>query len=160
MDIVKSAIFSALGSVKGARVLDLFAGTGSLGIEALSRGAASATFIEKDSVAVDAIRQNLAKTRFTGEILAMDVFSFLDRRQGTGEFDFIIADPPYAKKPGERDFGSELLASPAIPAALSPHGVFVLEHLPDVKLTIRPPWICTRDKRYGATAVAFLMLPQ
>src|SRR4030095_11518861 len=100
---------------------------------------------------------NLARTRLTGEILSMDVFSYLDRRQDTGQFDLIIADPPYAKKPGERDFGSELLASPAIPRALASNGVFVLEHLPDVKLTIRPPWICTRDKRYGATAVAFLM---
>ena len=160
MDIVKSAIFSALGSVQGARVLDLFAGTGSLGIEALSRGAASATFVEKDSFAIDAIRHNLKKTRFTGEILAMDVFSFLDRRHDRARFDLIFADPPYAKKAGERDFGTELLASPAIPLALTPKGVFVLEHLPDAKLSVRPPWVCTRDKRYGATAVAFLMLPQ
>jgi 16S rRNA (guanine966-N2)-methyltransferase len=159
MEIVKSAIFSALGeSVVGARVLDLFAGSGALGIEALSRGAASVTFIEKEPAAVAAIRQNLTKTRFTAAILQSDIFSYLDRRGHAADFDLIFADPPYAKRPGERDFAT-VLASPALPRALSPGGVFVLEHLPSAELPLRPPWVCTRDKRYGATAVAFLMVP-
>lgn len=160
MEVVKSAIFSALGeAVSGARVLDLFAGSGALGIEALSRGAASVTFVEKEPVAVATIRQNLTKTRFTAHVVESDIFSYLDRRGAAAEFDLIFADPPYAKRPGERDFASELLASPAIPEALAAGGVFILEHLPRVELPLRLPWICTRDKRYGATAVAFLMVP-
>src|SRR5205085_2180739 len=71
MDRVKAAIFSMLGeAVKGARVLDLFAGTGSLGIEALSRGSASATFIENDARAVAAIEKNLQRTRLRGTVHA------------------------------------------------------------------------------------------
>jgi len=160
MEVVKSAIFSALGeSINGARVLDLFAGSGALGIEALSRGAAHVTFVEKAPEAITTIRQNLLKTRFIAEVLESDIFSYLDRRGPVAEFDFIFADPPYAKRPGERDFATELLANPAIPRALASGGVFVLEHLPRVELPLCPPWVCTRDKSYGATAVAFLMLP-
>ena len=67
MDVVKGAIFSSLGDfIVGARVLDLFAGSGALGIEALSRGAASATFVENDRRAVAAIERNLEKTKLTG----------------------------------------------------------------------------------------------
>src|SRR5216110_2538089 len=79
MDRVKAAIFSSLGDrVPRARVLDLFAGTGALGIEALSRGAASATFVENDRRAVESIRRNLAQTRLDGRIHELDVFHFLD----------------------------------------------------------------------------------
>src|SRR3954468_449196 len=78
MDRVKAAIFSSLGDeIIGARVLDLFAGTGALGIEALSRGAASALFVENDSSAVEAIERNLAKTKLTGRVRKLNVFAFL-----------------------------------------------------------------------------------
>lgn len=161
MDLVKGAIFSSLFDfVKGARVLDLFAGTGALGIEALSRGAGSVTFVEKDSLAVVAIKQNLAKTRFKAEVMEMDIFSYLDRRGPARMFDLIIADPPYAKKPGERDFAPELLASESLRRILAPGGIFILEHLPDATLQLGGRWECTRDKRYGATAVAFLRVPE
>src|SRR4051812_1634790 len=153
MDLVKGAIFSVLfDSVKGARVLDLFAGTGALGIEALSRGAAHVTFVESDPLAVASIEQNLAKTRFRGEVMSMDVFSYLDRRAAVQPFDIIIADPPYAKQPGERDFTPELLASESLRQKLAPEGVFILEHLPGATLPLYDAWVCTRDKRYGATA--------
>ena len=81
MDRVKGAIFDSLGeSMIGARVLDLFAGTGGLGIEALSRGAASATLVEKDPRAVEAIHRNLEKTRVQGAAVhTLDIFSFLHR---------------------------------------------------------------------------------
>ena len=161
MDLVKGAIFSSLFDfVKGARVLDLFAGTGALGIEALSRGAASVTFVEKDPIAVAAIEHNLARTRFKGEVLEMDIFSYLDRRRSARVFDLIIADPPYAKQPGERDFAPELLASESLRRVLAPGGIFILEHLPDAALSLGDAWECTRDKRYGATAVAFLRAPE
>jgi 16S rRNA (guanine966-N2)-methyltransferase len=158
MELVKSAIFSSLaGLIPGARVLDLFAGTGSLGIEALSRGAASAVFVESDDRAVKTIRRNLEKTHLTGEVFALDIFSYLDRFARTQSFALIIADPPYSKAPGERDFAPELLANAALHAAVAPGGVFVLEHLPAAKLDPGDRWEIIRDKRYGATAVAFLV---
>jgi 16S rRNA (guanine966-N2)-methyltransferase len=157
MDRVKAAIFSSLHDVvTGGRVLDLFAGTGSLGIEALSRGAASAVFVESDPLAVQAIRRNLEKTRLTGPVHEMDIFSYLDRFAAPGSFDLIIADPPYAKQPGERDFAPELLASESLQRALDPGGIFVLEHLPGATLPLEPVWTTLRQKRYGATEVAFL----
>ena len=85
MDQVRGAIFSSLGErVPGARVLDLFAGTGGLGIEALSRGAVAATFIERDRRAIDCIRGNLEKTRLAAgaELICLDVFTFLGRAAG------------------------------------------------------------------------------
>jgi 16S rRNA (guanine966-N2)-methyltransferase len=156
MDKVRGAIFDSLGGfIVGARVLDLFAGSGSLGIEALSRGAARATLVETDRRATATIRENLALTKLAAEVFDSDVFRFLDRA-AAASFDLILADPPYAKAPGERDFGAELLASETLRRALAPGGIFVLEHLPGVALALEPHWECVRDKRYGATAVAFL----
>jgi len=157
MDRVRGAIFSSLGElIVGARVLDLFAGTGALGIEALSRGAASVVFVENDHRAVAVIEKNLAHTRLTGAIQALDVFSYLDRLAAPESFDIIFADPPYAKAPGERDFAPELLSSTNLQRALKLDGIFVLEHLPNTKLPLGDAWEAIRDKRYGATAVAFL----
>ncbi len=157
MDRVKGAIFSSLGGlVPGARVLDLFAGSGSLGIEALSRGAASAVFVEADRSGVETISRNLRKTRLTGSVQPSDVFHFLDRSAVPASFDLIFADPPYAKKKGDRDFTPELLACESLHRALAPGGVFILEHLPGAKLSLEPLWECSRQKRYGATEVAFL----
>lgn len=160
MDVVKGAIFSSLGEmVIGARVLDLFSGGGSLGIEALSRGAASVTFVESERRAVEVIEKNLERTRLAGPsatVWPMDVFRFLDSRNFAGTYEIILADPPYAKAPGERDFAPELLCSPSLQAALAPGGVFVLEHLPGAKLKLTGAWECFRQKRYGATEVAFL----
>jgi 16S rRNA (guanine966-N2)-methyltransferase len=157
MELVKGAIFDSLHDfIPGIRMLDLFAGTGSLGIEALSRGAASVTFVELDRRNLEIVRRNLEKTRLAGEMIAADVFRYLDRLAPAGAFDLIIADPPYAKAPGERDFARELLASTSLLRTLAPGGIFVLEHLPTVPLPPHPRWECFRDKRYGATAVAFL----
>jgi 16S rRNA (guanine966-N2)-methyltransferase len=160
MDNVKGAIFSSLGEfVVGARVLDLFAGTGSLGIEALSRGAASATFVESEQRALRSIEKNLAYTKLSGgTVQPMDIFRFLDRFAAPGSYEIILADPPYAKVPGERDFTPELLGSEPLRLALAPGGVFILEHLPGAKLPLRNVWECFRQKRYGATEVAFLRL--
>ncbi len=160
MDVVKGAIFSSLGDfVAGARVLDLFAGSGALGIEALSRGARSVTFVESERRAVAAIGKNLEKTRLTGPsatVHEMDVFRFIDRFASTASFEIILADPPYAKAEGERDFAPELLCAPMLQHALAPGGIFVLEHLPGAKLKLGTAWECFRQKRYGATEVAFL----
>ena len=157
MDRVKAAIFSSLGEkIPGARVLDLFAGTGGLGIEALSRGSASAVFVENNALAVESIQRNFSRTRLQGEVRRMDVFAFLDRAARPGEFDIVFADPPYAKTPGERDFGAELLASVSLSKILAPGGVFVLEKPPLATFPRGMRWECARLKKYGATEVAFL----
>jgi 16S rRNA (guanine966-N2)-methyltransferase len=158
MDVVKNAIFNSLVEfVPGARVLDLFAGTGGLGIEALSRGAVSCKFVETDRRACDSIRHNLEKTKLTGgEVTCADALRWLERNAQAAAFDLVLADPPYARGEGERDFARELIALAAIRTALAPGGIFILEHRPDEPLPLGTDWECTRDKRYGATAVAFL----
>jgi 16S rRNA (guanine966-N2)-methyltransferase len=162
MDVVKNAIFNSLVEfVPGARVLDLFAGTGGLGIEALSRGAASCVFVESDRRACDSIRRNLEKTKLAGgTVTCADALRWIERNLQPGSFDLILADPPYARGDGERDFARELISLAGIRAALAPGGLFILEHRPDAPLPPGPDWECTRDKRYGATAVAFLRAAQ
>jgi 16S rRNA (guanine966-N2)-methyltransferase len=160
MDRVKGAIFSSLEpGFEGSRVLDLFAGAGTLGIEALSRGAKEAVFVEKDIRAAEVIRRNLEKTRLTGGIVhVLDIFSYLDRLAPKGAFDFIFADPPYAKKPGERDFTPELMASVSLADSLAPAGIFVLEKMPGQPIPLGTRWELVRERGYGATEVAFLRI--
>ncbi|WP_298405958.1 16S rRNA (guanine(966)-N(2))-methyltransferase RsmD [uncultured Chloroflexus sp.] len=100
LDRVKEALFSVLegyGSIRGA-VLDLYAGTGSLGIECLSRGADSADFVERNAHVCSIIAENLRHTRFDQQarIHHMPVDRFLHRQRGVGRYDIIIMDPPYA----------------------------------------------------------------
>jgi 16S rRNA (guanine966-N2)-methyltransferase len=157
MDRVKAAIFSSLGGkTVNARVLDLFAGCGALGIEALSRGCASAAFVESNPQAVESIERNLVKTKLEGAIHEMDVFRFLDRVSAPRSYDVIFADPPYAKKKGGRDFTSELLHSEHLRAALAEDGIFVLEKMPGSKMDTSAGWECVRSKKYGSTEVVFL----
>ena len=125
MDRVKAAIFSSLGEeIIGARVLDLFAGTGALGIEALSRGAASALFVEENSAAIAAIERNLARTKLEGRIRRQDVFAFLRSRQAREPFQIIFADPPYEKTKSGGEFTSLLLEDPQLAEILAPSGHF------------------------------------
>jgi 16S rRNA (guanine966-N2)-methyltransferase len=92
-DRVREALFSILGDIEGLRVLDLFAGSGALAIEALSRGAASATLVENDRAALDAIRANLAPLEgANAEIVRADALAWLGGRRGP--FDLVFADPP------------------------------------------------------------------
>ena len=91
----REALFSSLADrVREARVLDLFAGSGSLGLEALSRGAQSVAFVEKDRQALIALRRNAAKVNLGGDVIAGDVGRYLDRCTST--FDLVFVDPPYA----------------------------------------------------------------
>ncbi len=157
MDRVKAAIFSSLGeAVIGAKVLDLFAGSGGLGIEALSRGAASAVFVEQDRQAVSAIEKNLSKARLQGCVRPAGVFQCLKRAAEKERFDIIFADPPYQKtKSGER-FTEKLLANEFLPQLLEPDGIFVLEKQPEEALPEMKFWRVVRQKTYGATEVLFL----
>jgi 16S rRNA (guanine966-N2)-methyltransferase len=157
MDRVKAAIFSSLGdAVIGARVLDLFAGSGALGIEALSRGAKSALFVDEDRQSNIAIEKNLAKANFQAGVRAQDVFEFLKRFSSTEKFEIIFADPPYEKtKSGER-FTEKLLSNEALAQLLEPHGVFILEKRPGENVSETKFWEIVRRKKYGATEVLFL----
>jgi 16S rRNA (guanine(966)-N(2))-methyltransferase RsmD len=157
MDRVKAAIFSSLADeIVGARVLDLFAGSGALGIEALSRGASSALFIDDNRQSVAVIEKNLAKAKVTGRVRQQDVFKFIARASDSETFQIIFADPPYEKtKSGER-FTEKLLASEALPQLLQPTGIFVLEKRPAEQLPATEFWSLVRAKTYGATEVLFL----
>jgi 16S rRNA (guanine966-N2)-methyltransferase len=156
MDRVKAAIFSSLGElVIGADVLDLFAGAGGLGIEALSRGAASALFVDEDRPATLAIQKNLARTKLTGRVRLQEVFEFLDGHTATARFDLIFADPPYDKMKSGDAYTDKLLTDVHLPKLLRPGGVFVLEKRPDEKLSTFERWTVTRARTYGATEVLF-----
>lgn len=139
-DRVREAIFSSLESidaVRGASVLDLFCGSGALGIEALSRGAASATFVDSDPAAVSAVRANLASTGLeNGEAVRADAVRWLD----TGApFDLALVDPPYSFD-GWDDVFSRVRAQLVVAES-------------DRVLDIPSPWVVVRDKRYGGTVV-------
>jgi 16S rRNA (guanine966-N2)-methyltransferase len=157
MDRVKAAIFSSLGdTVIGARVLDLFAGSGALGIEALSRGAASVLFVEEDRQSIAAIKKNLAKVNLTGRMRQENVFDFLRRSAGMENFQIIFADPPYEQtKSGER-YTEKLLSNEVLPQLLDSDGVFVLEKRPSELIPATNLWDVVRARKYGATEVLFL----
>ena len=157
MDRVKTAIFSSLGdAVIGARVLDLFAGSGALGIEALSRGASSVVFVEGDGQSAEIIEGNLAKTKLKGRIRQQDVFDFLRHASGAELFDIVFADPPYEKTEDGERFTEKLLANEALSQVMVADGIFVLEKRPAEALPEMKQWHLVRQKTYGATEVLFL----
>lgn len=152
-DRAKEALFSILGAdVAGARVLDLFAGTGAVGIEALSRGAASCCFVERESAAVDTIRRNLVHTDLAprGRVVRADVFAFLS---GAPEpHDVVYVAPPQYLSLWRRTV--ELLD--ASPEWLAPGGVVVAQIHPreDEPLSLRS--LAPADKRrYGSVSLLF-----
>lgn len=161
MDKVRGAVFSSLGdAVPGARVLDLFAGSGSLGIEALSRGAESAVFVDTERQSADCILRNLRKCRLTAaSVQTMDVFRFLKTYAHPASYDLIFADPPYRKLADDTDFAGPLLASAELAASLAPHGTFLLETLatdplPPLEGT---PWQLLRTRTYGESGIHYLI---
>ena len=160
MEQVRGAIFSSLAeSVPDTRVLDLFAGAGGLGIEALSRAAQHATFVERDRRTLDCIRANLERTRLSAqaELICLDVFAALARPLAGRRFELIFADPPYTAADQPKDYAAQLLTDEHLPALLSPGGLFVLEKSPRQPLPADTGgWEILRRKRYGTTEVLFL----
>ena len=157
MDRVKAAIFSSLGEqVIGARVLDLFAGTGALGIEALSRGAASALFVEENAAALRAIEQNFVRAKLRGPVRKQEVFAFLEAPRPNETFDIIFADPPYEKTKTGGEFTRLLLGNRNLAGLLQPSGIFVLEKRPGEEVVPSDLWEIVRAKTYGATEVLFM----
>lgn len=153
-DRVREALFDVIGdAVRGARVLDLFAGTGALGLEALSRGAGRAVLVENDPAARAVIRANIAALGLPGaELLPLDVAAALLRLRQRGEkFDLVLADPPYRARMAEN-----ILAGIGEFAILAESGVAAIEHSPEAEPALPgPPWRLLRRKRYGRTILSF-----
>jgi 16S rRNA (guanine(966)-N(2))-methyltransferase RsmD len=152
-DRVREAAFNALwsmGVLDGAAVLDLFAGSGALAIEALSRGAASAVLVEHAAGARAAIAHNLATTDLAGEasVVPADASRYLAQAARRGErFDLVLCDPPYAFE-GWPELFEEL------EPVLAPEGLVVVEAAAPVEA---PEWAeVTRTKRYGGTVLTML----
>lgn len=163
MDRVKGAIFSSLGdAVPEARVLDLFAGSGALGIEALSRGAQKAVFVEQHAPTAALIRGNLRTTGLEGVVQQMDALRFLDLYAEESSFDLVFADPPYLKHP--RNGSSEVAANPAeallshpkLPAVLGNKGLLILECERRQPLPSLQDWRILSDRFYGESRILIL----
>lgn len=154
-DMVREAIFDRLGPLdEECRVLDIFAGSGALGIEALSRGCRNAVFIDKAGEAVSLIERNLEKTRLAGraKIIKGDAVSVLIRLLSEGEsFALIFIDAPYKEDIRTID----KLISIAAEGLLSPHGVLVFEHSSSLEPRITGLSASGR-KRYGDTSITYL----
>lgn len=148
---VREALFNVLGSMDGARVCDLFAGTGAIGIEALSRGAGSAVFVESAAEPCAVIRGNLASFGIQGEVIRADVQGALERFARTGRtFDFVFADPPY-----DQGFSQTALDFVCGHDILSPRGIMAVTVRKTEDLPERTGE-CVRvfDRRYGDTRLA------
>ena len=149
-DRVKEAMFSIIQfDLPGARVLDLFGGTGQLGIEALSRGAKSAVFVDAQDQACKLIRENLKRTKFEsiGRVIRSDYLSFL--KNNAEQFDIIFLDPPYVEVFLENalNFITEI-------DILQTNGIIVTERPIEKALALEfPGYIRSRDYKYGKTYV-------
>lgn len=154
-DRVRESVFNILVSVKGRSFLDLYAGSGSVGLEAVSRGAARVVLVEKNRSCVDAIRRNIARIGegIPCEVIGASVEKGVRRLRDRGEsFDIVFADPPYEKGYVEKTLS--LLRREPLLAGDS--GVFILQH----SARERPegeqaPFVLMRRNRYGETEVSF-----
>ena len=159
-DRVRQAVFSMLGElVPGAHVLDLFAGTGAIALECLSRGAASAMMVDENKGACDVIRRNIAKTKLAGATVRQsDVFRLLPLLKSDGkQFDLIFADPPYTHCDADTDFVAKLLADEALPALLHAESHLILEsHHFNRETKSWPGWEVLTDRNYGSTRIVWL----
>lgn len=158
-DRVRESLFAVLGDlVCDARVLDLFAGSGSLGIEALSRGAVSVDFIESNGTACETIQRNLEKAKLLGgKVHRRDVVAHLGSIS-SARYDLIFADPPYARSDSEFELLGKLLNMGGLAAALAPDGLLVLETLSSSPLPENDLWKTMDERHYGITRVSFLSL--
>jgi len=161
-DLVKQAVFNSLGArVANARVLELFAGSGALSLECLSRGAATAICIEKSHRHAGFIRKNAGAAGYEGvlDVRTQDVFPALQQlAEGGRQFDLILADPPYGEKNiGRRSTSpaQQLLDDPYLPKLLAPGGRFVLGHTKRDTLTIVEPWQEVKLLKHGDSVMRF-----
>lgn len=163
-DLVKQAIFNSLGErVVGTRVLELFAGTGALSLECLSRGAISAVCVEKTPRHAEILKQNFIEAGFEPGVLQVrvqDVFVALGQLAAEpGRFELVLADPPYGEKNvGRRSnsFAQRLLDDPILPSLLKPGGLFVLGHTKRDTLSLPETWREKKQLKHGDTVMRFL----
>ncbi len=147
-DRVRESAFSLLGPVEGANVLDLFAGSGAMGLEALSRGARRAVFVERDRAACKVISQNLEKLRLTSAVvLCRDVDGVLREERARGRrYELVLVDTPYD------DWGShERTLGEAVPDVLADGGLVVVETAARVEPALPLDLVTTR--RYGSARI-------
>ena len=146
-DRVREALFSILGDVSGLRVLDLFAGSGALGIEALSRGAAEAVFVDNTPRAVAAVKANLDALGLEAKVHHRPALAFLDGASMEPPFDLLFCDPPY-------DAAGRLAGPLAerLPAVLSENARIVTES--DKRSPLQLPLPLLRERTYGDTRIA------
>jgi 16S rRNA (guanine966-N2)-methyltransferase len=162
-DLVKQAVFNSLGGrVVGARVLELFAGTGALSFESLSRGAVSAICVEKSQRHAEVLRHNAEGAGFGPEMLQVrvqDVFNVLPQMAEAGvQFDLVLADPPYGEKNvGRRStsLAQQLLDEPNLPKLMATDGLFVLGHTKRDTLEIPGFWHERKMLKHGDSVMRF-----
>lgn len=162
-DLVKQAVFNSLGAqVVDARVLELFAGTGALSLECLSRGAASAVCVEKSSKHAQFIRQNVATAGIPPhaiEVRVQDVFAVIPQLLAAEQqFDLILADPPYGEKNigcRSTSFAQQLLDDANLPKLLAPGGLFVLGHARRDTLSLPGHWHEHKTLKHGDSLMRF-----
>jgi len=147
-DRVREALFSIVGPVEGARVLDLFAGSGALGLEALSRGASTCVFVERDRQATRVIRENLEKLRLTGAVVVERsvVAALRDERDSRRSYDLVLADPPYETWSSQEADLAEL-----VPAVLADDALLVVETSDRIEPDLPLDLVTTR--RYGSARI-------
>ncbi len=156
-DRVREALFgtlSARNAVAGARVLDLYAGTGALGLEALSRGAAHATFVESSREALSALRANVTALGLEGRtlVVAAVVERAVGRLARRAPFDLVLADPPWALV--ESGDAPGAVANLVGAGVLSPGALLVLEHSSRTAAPAMGGVVLEEERRYGDTALA------
>jgi 16S rRNA (guanine966-N2)-methyltransferase len=156
--MVREALFNIIGdSIRGVRVLDLFAGAGTLGLEALSRGAASATFVDIDRTCANIVAENLALTGFAqhGDVARAEASHWLRAHQNDlSSFNLVMLDPPYQDAEA---LAEALLALDRAP--LRPQAMVVVEHHRDQALPSLTQLSVVRERDYGATRLTFLRYP-
>jgi len=153
-DRAREAAFNLIGPVDGARVLDLYAGSGAMGLEALSRGAEAAVFVERDRAAAEAIVRNLDKLGFTGAtVLRDDAARVLAADAASGRrYDLVLVDPPYRLLAGLLP-----MLSAYLPSVLEPGGLAVVES--DAREEPELPLPLRTSRRYGSTRISLFEAP-
>ncbi len=156
-DRVRLAVFSSLADlVPGARVLDLFAGTGAYGLEALSRGAASVTWVENDRRVLDVLRENVSNLCGPGwesAVVCADALRFLERGGDNAPYDLIFADPPYDQS---GDWLKKILSVMTGRSILKRSGLLVMEQSVRASAVIREGWQTLKQRVYGETQIDYI----
>jgi 16S rRNA (guanine966-N2)-methyltransferase len=163
-DMVREALFSIIGPrVEGTRFLDLFAGSGVVGLEALSRGAKSACWVESDRRVITTLKENIYRICGKEEnsdgssrirFFMGDVLTFLQKKLENQQFDLIFADPPYGRE-GQKDWLSRILGILGSGTVLAKGGLFIIEQSSKEIIEEYNAWDLVKDRVYGGTRLRF-----